>query len=114
MRKENREKHAKGGKAGMQEYNAQGSHEEHEAMDEKPGFKKGGKAKAETEHKRKEHEKLKSGGMCEGKEPEMRAHKRPRRAAGGRTPYSTGSMASAPSTSKAGDGHEGVRPSEPD
>lgn len=93
--------HAKGGKTHMQVYNAQGSHEVGEAMDEKPDFKKGGNAK--------------KGGKVHGMKAEMRADKKPRhkRAAGGRTPYSSGHSMGKEASSTAGEGHEGNRP-EPD
>lgn len=84
-------------------YNAQGSPEASEAKDETPGFKKGGRAK----HK--------SGGHVEGGKGKMRADHKARghhkRAAGGRTPYSSGHSTSSPSESGAtNSGHESQRP----
>lgn len=92
----------KGGSAKMNVYNAKGAPEEHEAMDEEPGFRKGGRA-----HK-------KHGGKLEGGKSEMRADKKARghhkRAAGGRTPYSSGSKMMGEADSTPGEGHEGTRP----
>lgn len=75
-------KRAKGGKAPVQEYNAQGSKEVKDADDEDPEFKKGGKAtrkaggKAEGEHTRRRGDRMPRGKA----EP-----KREERKAGGRT-----------------------------
>lgn len=85
-------------------YNAAGSPEAGEAMDDTPGFKKGGRAK----HK--------AGGHVEGKEAMHRADHKKRghhhkRASGGRTPYSSASSTSTPSESgKTDSGHESQRP----
>ena len=86
----------KRGKANI--YNAKGSPEVSEAEDEKPGFKKGGKAKR------------KDGGKVDGHMAAMRADKKPRhhRAAGGRTPYSSGHEVSDKETGATG--HESERP----
>jgi hypothetical protein len=93
-------------------YNAQGAPEAGEAMDETPGFKKGGVAK-----KKKDHEKLKKGGMVEGEMEKMRADKKSRggkahkRAAGGRTPYTSGHVTTdASSLGDKDNGHESERP----
>lgn len=105
-------------------YNAQGAPEAGEAMDETPGFHKGGKTK--------KHMKRKDGGKAEGHEAKHRADHKKRgghahhakgghakkeheghhkRADGGRTPYSTGSKTSMPSESgKTNTGHESERP----
>lgn len=97
-------------KSSMNEYNAQGAPEMGEAMDETPEFKKGGKAK--------KHMKRKAGGKAEGEKAHHRADKKPRgerhkRAAGGRTPYTSGHNPPEPSESgKTDNGHEGVRPSQ--
>lgn len=97
-------------------YNAAGSPEMASAEDETPGFKKGGVAKK----KKKDHEKLKHGGMVEGKMEKMRADKKSRggkaeerhkRASGGRTPYTSGHNTSdAASMGDKNDGHESERP----
>lgn len=87
-------------------YDAQGAPEAGEAMDDTPGMKKGGRA-----HK-------KHGGHVEGHKGKMRADHKARggkahhkRAAGGRTPYTSGHMTSSPSESgKTDSGHEGQRP----
>jgi len=103
-------------KGSRQEYNAVGSKAMEAADDEEPGFHKGGRAKKEAAKKRKEHEKLKHGGRAEGEEAKERADRKPRgehrhkRAAGGRTPYSTGSKESAGMDDKKGAGHESLRP----
>lgn len=91
-------------------YNAQGAPEAGEAMDETAGFKRGGKAKKHGHHKH--------GGHVEGHEAKHRADHKARggkahhkRASGGRTPYSSGSMTTTPSESgKTNSGHEGQRP----
>lgn len=102
-------------------YNAQGAPEAGEAMDETPGFKKGGRAK--------KHGKRKDGGKAEGHESKRRADHKMRghhakgghahmekehhhkRASGGRTPYSSGSMTKEPSEAgKTNAGHESERP----
>lgn len=86
-------------------YNAQGAPEAGEAMDETAGFKKGGKTK--------KHAK---GGKVEGEKEKHRADKKERgmhhkRASGGRTPYSSGSVMSKPEDDgKTNRGHEGERP----
>lgn len=108
-------KRASGGKTPkgkMQVYNAQGSKAEEAGMDETPEFKKGGVAK-----KKRDHEKLKKGGHAEGEMAMMRADKKPRgmmhkRAAGGRTPYSSGHETSMPKDTH--NGHESERPSGPE
>ena len=87
----------RGGKAPMQMYNAKGSKEESEAMDETPGFKKGGR----SGHKK--------GGHVGGHAGMKRAD-RHKRAAGGRTPYSTGSKMEGEASSMPGEGHESARP----
>lgn len=117
------------------EYNAKGSPEMKEADDEKPEFAKGGKAKAkhrmkrkhggeamhekhetkaeehrEEEKKKREHHK--NGGHVTGSESKARPDKRPRRAAGGSSPYSSGSHTTKPMSSHASDGHENDRPPE--
>jgi hypothetical protein len=108
-------RHARGGKADDEEgesesenegkaqiYNAQGSAAMHSAMDEKPGFEKGG-------HVRK---KRRSGGHAEGHMAAHRMDRRPRRAAGGRaeshSPYSSAGKMSAPENTVAGSGFEGT------
>lgn len=67
----------KTGSMKVHEYNAQGSQAAEEAMDEKPGFKKGGAAK-----------KHKDGGKAMGKMPKHRLDRKPR-SSGGRNPYSS-------------------------
>lgn len=97
-----------GGKAkGEQEYNAQGSHEMHEAEEKDDGFKKGGAAK-----KKRDHEKLKHGGHAEGMKAKERADRKPhRRKDGGRSPYSAGHHTTTmPEAGKTDSGHEGQRP----
>ena len=86
-------------KGKMNVYNAKGSPEEHEADDESPEFKKGGRAKR------------KDGGKAEGHMAKMRADKKPRhhRAMGGKTPYSSGHAVSDKESSGAS-GHESERP----
>lgn len=69
------------------EYDAQGSPEAKEGMDETPEFKKGGATKKKAMH----------GGHAKGKAPAHRLDRKPR-ASGGRSPYS-----SASSTSSEGD-----------
>lgn len=97
-------------KAGMrkgkeQVYNAQGSKAVEAAEDEHGEFKKGGVAK-----KKRDHEKLKRGGHVHGEKAKHMSHK-PRRAAGGKTPYSSGHSTSMPSEAgKTDSGHEGQRP----
>lgn len=102
---------AKGGnteKGTRNEYNAKGAPEMAEAEDEKAEFKKGGVPK-----KKRDHEKLRDGGHAEGHMAAMRADKKPRghhhRAAGGRTPYSSGHSTSMPKDAHSG--HESERPS---
>lgn len=93
-----------------QEYNAKDTKAMEAATDEEPGFKKGGVPK-----KKRDHEKLKRGGHAEGEMAKMRADKKPRhkRAAGGRTPYTSGHNTSMdPISGKTDRGHEGERPSE--
>lgn len=100
-------------------YNAKGSPEMESAEDETPGFKKGGVAK-----KKRDHEKLKKGGKVEGEMAKMRADKKPRghhaegghakmehhkRAAGGRTPYTSGHSTTS-DVDNTNSGHEGARP----
>ena len=87
-------------KGKMNVYNAKGSPEEHEADDESPEFKKGGRAKR------------KAGGLAEGGKAAMRMDKKPRhhRAMGGKTPYSSGHNVSDKETGATG--HESERPSE--
>lgn len=97
-------------KGKMQVYNALGSKAVESADDEEDGFKKGGVAK-----KKRDHEKLKVGGHADGHEMKMRGDKKPRhkRAAGGRTPYTSGHNTSMDSISgKTDQGHESQRPSE--
>lgn len=97
-------------KGKMQIYNASGSKAVDAAEDETADFKKGGVAK-----KKKDHEKLKSGGMAEGGMAMKRADKKPRhkRASGGRTPYSSGKNTSMDSISgSTNTGHEDQRPTE--
>lgn len=104
---------AEGGKTPkdkMQIYNAKGSKAMEAAEDEHGEFNKGGVAK-----KKRDHEKLKAGGMAEGHEAKHRGDKKPRgehhkRAAGGRTPFSSGHETSMPK--EAHSGHESERPSE--
>lgn len=108
-------------------YNAEGAPEAGEAMDETPGFKKGGKT-------HKKHAKRKHGGHVEGEKEKHRADRKPRghehhkhgghvkhheekhmehhkRASGGRTPYTSGHSTSEPSEAgKTNTGHEGQRP----
>lgn len=95
-------------RAKINEYNAVGAPETHEAADEEPGFKKGGEARP----------KRKRGGMAEG-EHEMRRmdHKarggHAKRAAGGaasHSPYTSGAKIEAPTDEKAARGHEGAMP----
>ena len=99
--------HAKGGKAEKELkakkgpetlYDGQGSPEAKEEEDEKDEFKKGG------------HLKRKHGGKAEGKEAKERGDRKPRhkRAAGGRTPFSTGHETHEPKDGH--DGHESSRP----
>jgi hypothetical protein len=87
--------------------------------EEEPGFAKGGK----TGGKKREHRK--DGGKAEGEKPMHRPdraargggmHEHHRRASGGRTPYSTGSVSTGgEAKDSAGRGHEDVRPpKEPD
>lgn len=89
-------------------YNAEGAPEAGEAMDETPGFKKGGKVK--------KHMKRKDGGHVEGEKEKHRADKKPRgemhhkRAAGGRTPYTSGHATTDDSTGDKNNGHESERP----
>jgi hypothetical protein len=104
------------------EYNAVGSPAMAAAHDEKPGFKKGGRAKHETEaeEKREEEKKkkkhMKRGGHVEGEKAHERADRKPRgehrhkRAAGGRTPYSTGTKETSGMDDRKGAGHESERP----
>lgn len=97
-------------KGKMQVYNASGSKAVDAAEDEDAAFKKGGVAK-----KKKDHEKLKHGGHAEGMEAKERADRKPRhkRAAGGRTPYSSGHNTTMPSEGeKTNTGHESQRPAE--
>lgn len=97
-------------KGKMQVYNAADSHEEKEALDEKPGFKHGGKTK-------KKHE-MKDGGHAHGEKARHRSDRRPRMAAGGKagggSPYSSGRRISHEGDSGPGMGHEGARPSAED
>ena len=75
-------------------YNAQGSAAMDSAKDETPGFKKGG------------HKKRMAGGMAEGDMAGERLDRRPRRAAGGRTPggspYSSASAMVGPENGNRG------------
>lgn len=88
-------------------YNAEGSPEMESADDETPGFKKGGKVK--------KHMKRKEGGHVEGEKEKHRADKKSRggevhkRAAGGRTPYTSGHNTTS-DVDKAASGHESERP----
>ena len=91
----------------MQVYNAKGSKAVDAAEDEEGDFKKGGVAK-----KKRDHEKLKSGGHVEGDKAKHMAHK-PRgehhkRKAGGRTPYSSGHATTGEMDGHSG--HESERP----
>jgi len=112
-KKEKHHKRAEGGKTPkgkLQVYNAKGSKAEESAMDEHGDFHKGGVAK-----KKRDHEKLRAGGMAEGKEAMHRGDKKPRgehhkRAAGGRTPYSSGHETHMSKDDHSG--HEGERPPE--
>lgn len=62
-----------------------------------PGFKKGGK--------------VKDGGIADGMAAAGRADKKPRRASGGRTPYSSGKSTSRPEKSgSTNSGHQSERP----
>lgn len=112
----------------MQEYNAQGSEAMKSAKDEDPGFKKGGKTRRALKHggkakhskghadggatepaaEKKQH--LKSGGTVAGEHAKHRMD-RPKRKAGGRTPYSTGHMGGG-NPSNPNSGHESQRPPE--
>ncbi len=85
-----------------QEYNAQGSNEMHEAGDETPGFKRGGK--------KEEHKRRRDGGMAEGEMEKPRLDRRPRRAAGGglHNPYSSAAAFKEPTDNKAARGMEGT------
>lgn len=113
------------------EYNAKGAPEMKEEAEEKPEFKKGGKtrrhmrkhggaahekhetkAEEHREEEKKKREHHKHGGHVTGSESKARPDKRPRRAAGGRTPYSSASETTKPTSSHASDGHESDRPSE--
>lgn len=95
-----RHKRKGGGKAPHEQiYNAKGSHEEHEGEDEKPGFKRGG-----------HREKHKRGGHVHGHKAKHHGG-RGKRAAGGKSPYSSGHHTSGPTDSTRGRGHEGVMPS---
>jgi hypothetical protein len=104
-----------------QEYNAVGSRAMAAAHDEKPGFKKGGaahetEAEEEREEEKEKKKKMRRGGKVEGKEARERADRKPRgekrhkRAAGGRTPYSTGSKEESGMDDRKGAGHESERP----
>lgn len=98
--KHKHEKHKKGGRAKENVYNAKGSPEEREADDEKPSFKRGGHEK---------REKRAHGGKVDGHK-KHHLGKRPRRADGGKSPYTSGHKLSAPASGKSGDGHESVQP----
>lgn len=113
-RHEEHEKRKDGGgampeKKKMQVYNAKDSKAEEAGMDETADFKKGGRTKKKT------------GGHVEGKKAEERMDRpkrehhakggevgRPKRAAGGRSPYSSGHDTKGSTDSTAGRGHEGV------
>lgn len=90
----------KGEKSKMNEYNAKGSPEASEAMDEKDGFKRGGK-------------KRKHGGSVHG---EKSAHRLDKRARGGRmsehSPFSSAKSGEMPGkqSSGKGSGHEDEQP----
>jgi hypothetical protein len=104
MKRGGHKRRARGGGARehVQLYNAPDSNEMHEAEDETPGFKRGGK-----------HEKRKHGGMAEGKMEHERLDRRPRRAAGGKagnTPYSSASAMTAPESGMNGRGFESSGP----
>jgi hypothetical protein len=99
---------ARGGKLRhepVQAYNAQGSHEEAEAENEKPEFKRGG-----------HHAKRKSGGHATGEHEHKRLDHKPRgghhakRAAGGGAPYSSGRNLEQPKEEKNTRGHESAGP----
>jgi len=115
------------------DYNAKGSPEEREADDSKPEFKAGGKTRRklkkggmakhhveiETKHEGEgnvvhHHHHYKNAGKVEGEKARERADrpKRAHRAAGGRTPYSSGADVTPTANDKAGRGHESERPSE--
>lgn len=91
---------AKGEKSKMNEYNAKGSPEEKEAMDEKDSFKRGGK-------------KRKEGGSVHGSKSSMRLDKKAR---GGRmdggSPFSSAKSGEMPAkqSSGKGSGHEDEQP----
>lgn len=84
------------------EYNAQGSEESKEVMDEKEEFHKGGKAKAK---------KRKAGGRAEGHKSHHRLDRHPR-AAGGRTksPFTEARATKPPEMKGPGMGKEGDGP----
>lgn len=113
------------------EYNAKGAPEMKEADEERPEFNKAGavkkakrmkrmhggeahetKAEEHREEAKKKREHHKDGGYVGGHEAKMRPDKRPRRSAGGKSPYSSAEHTSAPTSSHASDGHESDRPSE--
>lgn len=111
------------------EYNAKGAPEMKEADEEKAEFKKGGhtkrakrkhggamkhetKAEEHREEEKKEREHHKHGGHVGGHEAKARPDKRSRRAAGGKSPYSSANHTTGPTSSHASDGHESDRPSE--
>lgn len=116
-RGEHMPKRKAGGRPGDKEgaktqiYNAEGSKAVESAEDEEPGFKDGGKT---------EKRKLKEGGKPEGEHTRMRMDRKPRgehmpkRAAGGRTPYSSGRMLESSKNTGPGQGHEGSMPTEDD
>jgi hypothetical protein len=93
----------KGEKEHINEYNAKGSPEEHEAMDEKDSFKRGG-------HK---HKKRASGGAILGNKSAVRLDKRARGGAM-KSPFSAAYHESMPAkqTSGKGSGHEDEQPGE--
>jgi hypothetical protein len=97
---------ARGGRTAVHEYNAEGSPEMAAAKDEKPAFKRGGR-KERDEKEEREHRR--SGGVAHGAAARERLD-RPKRAAGGASPYSSAKSGTGPTDSQEGRGHEGVRP----
>ena len=93
-------------------YNAKGSPTQHEALDETPGFRRGGKAKrghhrdggtagGMTAAPRMDHARRQRGGSAPGNRSSGRST---------RTPYSSGSSLSSPANDREGRGYEGVGP----
>lgn len=100
--KHRHKKHAEGGKIKPHLYNAKGSPEASEAMDEKDGFKRGGKKK--------------HGGKVHGHKASKRLDKRAR-GGGMKSPFSSahgeGTLPSKQNSGK-GSGHEREQPSDTD